>query len=159
MDSGAEPSDLAIPVLRLFGSHPVSDSKDLWRRMLFNILCNNTDDQLGNHGFLWDGKGWRLSPTYDIVPYPQVGLERDLAIGVGSNGRQATLKNALSEAASFGFSKAEAIALALDIQKTVKANWEGVYRNAGITAVELERLRNCFIACDEPIQQVDGEAI
>ena len=96
--------------------------------MLFNILCNNTDDHLRNHGFLWDGKGWRLSPAYDIVPYPQVSLERDLAIGVGSNGRQATLKNALSEAASFGFSKSEAIALALDIQKTVKANWEGVYK-------------------------------
>lgn len=29
----------------------------------------------------------------------------------------------------------------------------------GITAAELERLGNCFIACDEPIQQVDGEAI
>ena len=145
--------------LRLFGSDLVSDSKDLWRRMLFNILCNNTDDHLRNHGFLWDGKGWRLSPAYDIVPYPQVSLERDLAIGVGSNGRQATLKNALSEAASFGFSKPEAIALALDIQKTVKANWEGVYNNSGITAAELERLRNCFIACDEPLQQVDEEAI
>jgi serine/threonine-protein kinase HipA len=145
--------------LRLFGSDPGKDSKDLWRRMLFNILCNNTDDHLRNHGFLWDGKGWRLSPAYDIVPYPQVSLERDLAIGVGSNGRQATLKNALSEAASFGFSKSEAIALALDIQKTVKANWEGVFNNSGITAAELERLRNCFIACDEPIQQVEGEAI
>jgi serine/threonine-protein kinase HipA len=93
------------------------------------------------------------------VLYPQISLERDLAIGVGSNGRQATLKNALSEAASFGFSKSEAIALALDIQKTVKANREGVFNNSGITAPELERLRNCFIACDEPIQQVDGEAI
>jgi serine/threonine-protein kinase HipA len=145
--------------LRLFGSDPLNDSKELWRRMLFNILCNNTDDHLRNHGFLWDGKGWRLSPAYDIVPYPQVSLERDLAIGVGSNGRQATLKNALSEVASFGFSKSEATALALDIQKTVKANWEVVYKNSGITTAELERLRNCFIACDEPIRQVDGEAI
>jgi len=68
------------------------------------------------------------------------------------------LKNALSEAASFGFSKSEAFAFTLDIQKTVKANWEGVFNNSGINAAELERLRNCFIACDEPIQQVEGEA-
>jgi serine/threonine-protein kinase HipA len=127
--------------------------------MLFNILCNNTDDHLRNHGFLWDGKGWRLSPAYDIVPYPQVSLERDLAIGVGRNGRQATLKNALSDAASFGLSQSQAVALAVDAQKKVKANWEEVFKKSGITAAELERLRTCFIACDEPIQQPDVDAI
>jgi serine/threonine-protein kinase HipA len=122
-----------------------------------NIPCNNTDDHLRNHGFLWDGKGWRLSPAYDIVPYPQVSLERDLAIGVGRNGRQATLKNALSDAASFGLSLPQAIGLALDIQKKVKENWEGVFKDSGIVGVELERLRTCFIACDETIQQPDAD--
>jgi len=145
--------------LRLFGSDPVKDSKELWLRMLFNILCNNTDDHLRNHGFLWDGKGWRLSPAYDIVPYPQVSLERDLAIGVGRNGRQATLKNALSDAASFGLPQSQAIGLALDIQKKVKASWEAVFKDSGITGVELERLRTCFIACDEAIQQPEADAI
>ncbi len=43
--------------LRLFESDPVKDAKELWRRMAFNILCNNNDDHLRNHGFLWDGKG------------------------------------------------------------------------------------------------------
>jgi serine/threonine-protein kinase HipA len=145
--------------LRLFGSDPVKDSKELWRRMLFNILCNNTDDHLRNHGFLWDGKGWRLSPAYDIVPYPQVSLERDLAIGVGRNGRQATLKNALSDAVSFGLSQSQAVVLAVDVQKKVKANWEEVFRKSGITHAEFERLRTCFIACDEPIQQPGADAI
>jgi serine/threonine-protein kinase HipA len=145
--------------LRLFGSDPVKDSKELWQRMLFNILCNNTDDHLRNHGFLWDGKGWRLSPAYDIVPYPQVRLERDLAIGVGRNGRQATLKNALSDAASFGLSQSQAVALAVDAQKKVKTNWEEVFKKSGITGAELERLHTCFIACDEPIQQPDADAI
>ena len=127
--------------------------------MLFNILCNNTDDHLRNHGFLWDGNGWRLSPAYDIVPYPQVSLERDLAIGVGRNGRQATLKNALSDAASFGLSQYQAVVLAVNAQKKVKANWEEVFRKSGITHAELERLRTCFIACDELIQQPDADAI
>jgi serine/threonine-protein kinase HipA len=145
--------------LRLFGSDPVKDSKELWLRMLFNILCNNTDNHLRNHGFLWDGSGWRLSPAYDIVPYPQVSLERDLAIGVGRNGRQATLKNALSDAASFGLPQSQAIGLALDIQKKVKASWEAVFKDSGITGVELERLRTCFIACDAAIQQPEADAI
>jgi serine/threonine-protein kinase HipA len=30
--------------LRRFGSDPVKDAKELWRRMVFNILCNNNDE-------------------------------------------------------------------------------------------------------------------
>lgn len=138
--------------LRLFGSDPVSDAKELWRRMLFNILCNNTDDHLRNHGFLWDGKGWRLSPGYDILPFPQVSVERDLAIGVGRNGRRATIHNALSDIASFGLSREEAVAMARTMQQTVKGVWEDLFRSNGFTTAEIERLRTCFIACDEMIQ-------
>jgi serine/threonine-protein kinase HipA len=138
--------------LRLFGSAPVHDAKELWRRMVFNILCNNTDDHLRNHGFLWDGKGWRLSPAYDIVPFPSVSLDRDLAIGVGRDGRRATLNNALSDVASFGLSRTEAVSTALAMQKAVKTGWEALFRRNGFPTAEIERLRNCFIACDELIE-------
>jgi serine/threonine-protein kinase HipA len=144
--------------LRLFGSDPAKDLPELWRRMLFNILCNNTDDHMRNHGFLWDGKGWRLSPAYDIVPYPQVSLDRDLAIGVGRDGRRATLKNALSSVASFGLSPSEAIPMVRKIQKTVRATWEDTFKSSGLTHGEIERLRTCFIACDEPIPEADVES-
>jgi serine/threonine-protein kinase HipA len=145
--------------LRLFGSDHKKDSRELWRRMAFNILCNNTDDHLRNHGFLWDGKGWRLSPAYDILPYPQVSLDRDLAIGVGRDGRRATMKNALSDSAGFGLSRSEAISMALAIQQAVKTNWENVFRESGLATAEIARLRSCFIACDEIIQaDEDGSA-
>jgi serine/threonine-protein kinase HipA len=73
----------------MLAERTAEDARELWRRMVFNILCNNTDDHLRNHGFLWDaGKhGWRLSPLYDVVPFPQVGQERYLAIGVGRQGQ------------------------------------------------------------------------
>ena len=119
--------------------------------MVFNILCNNNDDHLRNHGFLWDGRGWRLSPGYDIVSFPQVGTERDLAIGVGRYGRRATLHNALSEVASFGLSRSEGVASAQTMQQVVKANWEPLCVQNGFSALEIERLRNCFLACDESI--------
>ena len=39
-----------------------TDLKELWSRIVFNILVTNTDDHLRNHGFiLIPGKGWRLS--------------------------------------------------------------------------------------------------
>jgi len=140
--------------LRVLGSNPVQDAKELWRRMLFNILCNNTDDHLRNHGFLWDGKGWRLSPAYDIMPFAEVGLERYLAIGVGKNGRQATVHNALSEVASFGLSRPEAVAMARDMQTTMKARWESLFKDHGLSVAETARLRTCFIACDEPVAEL-----
>jgi serine/threonine-protein kinase HipA len=143
--------------LRLFGSDPVTDAKELWQRMVFNILCNNNDDHLRNHGFLWDGKGWRLSPAYDILPYSQVSLDRDLAIGVGRDGRRATIKNALSDIASFGLSRSQALPMALAMQKTVKATWEDTFKSTGFTEPEIQRVRTCFIACDEPIQEAEGE--
>jgi serine/threonine-protein kinase HipA len=144
--------------LRLFGSDHKKDSQELWRRMAFNILCNNTDDHLRNHGFLWDGKGWRLSPGYDVLPFPQVSLDRDLAVGVGRDGRRATMRNALSDVAGFGLSRSEAIAMAKAIQQAVKTSWEKLFRENGLATADIERLRNCFIACDEVIQgdEADG---
>ena len=31
-------------------------------------MISNTDDHLRNHGFLLTGKGWKLSPAFDINP-------------------------------------------------------------------------------------------
>jgi len=132
--------------LRLFGSQPKEDARELWQRMVFNILCSNTDDHLRNHGFLWDGKGWRLSPAYDIVPYPQVGTERFLAIGVGREGRKATLDNALSDAAAFGLSQGEADSLAAAMQEKVRKEWEKLFKDCGFGTTEIDRLRGCFTA-------------
>lgn len=97
-------ADLAA-ALRQHGTSVRADLKELFRRMVFNILVTNDDDHLRNHGFLWDGKGWRLSPLYDVVPKPQVGLDRRLVLGVGSDGRSATLTNALSTSAQFDLSR------------------------------------------------------
>jgi hypothetical protein len=38
------------------------------------------------------------------------------------------------------------------MQQTVKTGWEGLFKSNGFTAAEIERLRSCFIACDEAIQ-------
>jgi serine/threonine-protein kinase HipA len=139
--------------LRLFGSHFKEDVRELWVRMLFNILCNNTDDHLRNHGFLWDGSGWRLAPAYDILPFPQVSTERYLALGVGKHGRRSTLANALSAATNFGLQYDEAAKIAFTLQHKVKTTWEQTFKESGFSSAEIERIRSCFIACDEEIFQ------
>jgi serine/threonine-protein kinase HipA len=46
------------------------DLEQLFRRVLFNILIGNRDDQLRKHGFLRAGDGWQLSPAFDVTPNP-----------------------------------------------------------------------------------------
>ena len=47
---------------------PETDCQEVFRRMVFNILANNTDDHNKNFTFLMDRKGsWRLSPAYDMT--------------------------------------------------------------------------------------------
>ena len=44
------------------------DSEEVFRRMVFNILANNTDDHNKNFSFLMDEQGrWCLSPAYDLT--------------------------------------------------------------------------------------------
>ncbi|MCQ2088025.1 MAG: type II toxin-antitoxin system HipA family toxin [Bacilli bacterium] len=45
-----------------------TECEEVFRRMVFNILSNNTDDHKKNFSFLMNKKGeWYLSPAYDIT--------------------------------------------------------------------------------------------
>ncbi len=47
---------------------PEADCQEVFKRMVFNILANNTDDHNKNFSFIMDRNGsWRLSPAYDIT--------------------------------------------------------------------------------------------
>ena len=136
--------DLA-EVLRRLGSNPRPDLRELFRRMAFNILVGNDDDHLRNHAFVFDGRGWRLSPLYDVVPRPHVGSNGRLILAAGESGHAATLANALTGAAAFGLKREEAAALLEDLRGRVSARWKAALSEAGIGAIDIERLANCFI--------------
>ena len=47
---------------------PETDCCEVFRRMVFNVLANNTDDHNKNFSFVMSEDGnWRLSPAYDIT--------------------------------------------------------------------------------------------
>ncbi len=55
---------------------PSADLRELWRRMVFNLLITNVDDHLHNHGFLYAGRGqWQLAPAFDLNPFPDKDRE------------------------------------------------------------------------------------
>ena len=135
--------DLA-DVLRRFGSEPRRDMRELFRRLGFNILVGNDDDHLRNHGFLFDGRGWRLSPLYDVVPKPRAGREWRLILNAGANGHEPTLANALTGAAAFGLDREEAASMLEELRAAVGQRWQAAMKDAGLAAGDIERLAPCF---------------
>lgn len=148
--------DLA-EVLRRFGSDPRRDLRELFRRMAFNILVGNDDDHLRNHAFLFDGRGWRLSPLYDVVPMPHIGSNGRLILAVGERGHEATLANALTGAAPFGLKREEAAALLEDLRVRIGARWNAALSEAGMGAIDIERFANCFTESNRAEWQNDGQ--
>lgn len=57
--------------LRRISARPTEDVRELWRRLLFNLLITNVDDHLWNLGVLYAGNGqWQLAPAFDVNPFP-----------------------------------------------------------------------------------------
>ena len=142
--------DLAA-ALRQHGSRVREDLAELFARMVFNVLVCNDDDHPRNHGFLWDGRGWILSPLYDVVPKPQIGLERRLAIGVGPRGREASVANALAGSAQFGLDPHIAKDTVLRLAAQVAALWRPSFTEAGLDPDTVERFATCFRQADPDV--------
>ncbi len=121
------------------------DRRELFARMVFNILVSNQDDHLRNHAFVRDGntKGWRLSPLYDVVPTPQVATERRLHLSVGPQGRLATLTNALEAHGAFGLLRPTAKEIIERVAMKVRA-WKVHFERTGVPAKEIAKVGSAF---------------
>jgi len=121
---------LLAQVRRLTGEEATlgADLKELFRRMVFNVLIDNTDDHERNHGFLYDG-GWRLAPAFDVSS--QLTALGYQAMKVGADDTRSTLANALSECEHFGLRPEKALGLVNQLIDSTGALPE-VYREAGV---------------------------
>ena len=131
---------LASILLRL--GHPNRQAamrEELFQRMVFNILMDNTDDHERNHSIslnLSDGY-YDLTPAYDVVPSLQnLGYQ---ALTVGSSGAESSLENALTDINEFGIKKPRAMALVQQVAATVE-QWAGHFRQCGVCDADMEQL-------------------
>lgn len=132
-----------VEALRLGGSQVDADTRQLWRRLVFNILVSNTDDHLRNHGFLRDPKGWRLAPAYDLNPMPTDVRPRIHALAIDEAGGSSSLETALAAAPAFGLGSADSRAIALEVASAV-ATWRTVAKRQGIKPSEIDRMSSAF---------------
>ncbi|MBR2834359.1 MAG: type II toxin-antitoxin system HipA family toxin [Coriobacteriales bacterium] len=124
------------------GSQPQADIPELWRRILFSCLIGNTDDHMRNHGFLWDTKGWRLSPAFDINPTPGNG-QKFLRNAIDLDDNSASVELVLKTCEYYRVSPSEA-QKTLSHMKASIAHWQSVARSCGISPASIEYMRTCF---------------
>ena len=123
---------------------------ELFRRMLFNILIDNTDDHEKNHSLIHlpasrTGK-LHLAPAYDVLPTNSGQGHQEFT--VGAEGRESTLKNAMSQCALFGLSNDAAAQAVLEIIAVVNG-WKGHFESCGVTGTDIDNLAD----------RIDGEAL
>jgi serine/threonine-protein kinase HipA len=133
--------------------HPavvVPDTKDLFRRMVYNIFVTNNDDHLRNHGFVWDPRylGWRLSPLYDVTPNTSAAQDRFLHLGVGPQGKYAHLDNALAAHSRFRLSETVAAEVIAQVWGTLRV-WKVRFEASGVPGEQIEKVQTAFRHIDD----------
>lgn len=132
-----------VEALRQHGAATQLDIDELFRRIAFSILINNVDDHLHNHGFLHVEFGkWRLSPAFDINPFPERARERKTWI-TDDTGPEATIDALLSAAEYFAVSPSRARQI-VDEVKAAVATWRAVGGTIGMTRDELDEYADAF---------------
>jgi serine/threonine-protein kinase HipA len=133
-------SDLADRVRQRF-IEPQATLAELYRRLVFNVLVGNTDDQARNHSAFWNGRDLSLTPAYDICPQLRTGQEATQAMDIGGvAGNASTLTNALSVCGKFQLRVPDARAMIEHLIAAVENNWVRVCNEAGLATVERDRL-------------------
>lgn len=131
--------ELAQLIRRL--AHPAqvhAQQQELFRRMVFNLLIDNTDDQEKNHALVRaEGSYYALSPAFDVLPAAQgLGYQQ---MRVGAQGHEASIANALSEARAFGLTQTQAHQMVREIATEV-AQWKPVFRSLGVCDANIDLL-------------------
>ena len=117
------------------------DMQELFRRMVFNILIDNTDDHEKNHALMVvaptrQGK-YRLAPAYDVLTTNSGQGTQEFIVGLDL--RDSTLTNAMSQCELFGYSPAQAAAAVVRVIRVVDG-WRAHFAACGVSDADLASL-------------------
>jgi serine/threonine-protein kinase HipA len=126
------------------------DARELFRRMVFNILIDNTDDHEKNHSLMvaapFSHGRVKLAPAYDVLPTNSgQGYQEFIC---GTHGRDSTLDNAMSQCDAFGLLPAEAAGEVAKVIEVV-STWRQHFAGAGVKPRDIESLA----------ERIDGPAL
>lgn len=123
-------------IIRYRFTNPKETLKELFSRLVFNILCGNTDDHARNHAAFWDGKELILTPAYDICPQGRSGNEASQAMLISGNNNLSQLKSCLETAHNFLLSEDDALLIFEKLIPLIEEKWDSVCDEAGLSEVD-----------------------
>jgi serine/threonine-protein kinase HipA len=110
--------------------------RELFARIVFNILCGNTDDHARNHAAFWDGEMLTLTPAYDICPQGRAGQEASQAMLISGQNRMSRIASCLETAHHFLVPDDEALAMVEAQLRCIGENWDAICAEATLSQTE-----------------------
>ena len=124
-------------VIRDRFTEPEATVRELFARIVFNILVSNNDDHPRNHAAFWDGKSLPLTPAYDIAPQPRAGGETAQVMAIGRDGwRMSQVAGCIRYANEYHLSQSEAREIIDHEIDVIESNWDDVCDRAELTEVD-----------------------
>lgn len=116
--------------------------KELFGRIVFNILISNTDDHARNHAAFVDGEGGlELTPAYDICPQNRTGQEAAQAMAFGPDGeRLSQVTECLRVARFYDLSERDARNIIDGQLDVIRTQWNEAAEEATLTRAERDRM-------------------
>lgn len=132
--------------------------RELFSRIVFNILCGNTDDHARNHAAFWDGQTLRLTPAYDICPQNRTGHEASQAMLIAGDDRMSRISSCLNAAGHFLLSRKEAIAIVEHQLTCIIGHWDALCAEAKLTETDRAFLWGRQFLNPYAFEDLDGDA-
>ena len=123
-------------IIRLRFNNPKQTLKEMYSRLIFNILCGNTDDHARNHAAFWDGKDLSLTPAYDICPQGRAGGEASQAMSLIGGNNLSKLSLCIDVAHHFLLNNQQARAIIEKQTQLIKDNWDSVCDEASLSKID-----------------------
>ena len=113
-----------------------STLRELYARIVFNILCGNTDDHARNHAAFWDGHQLALTPAYDICPQSRSGQQASQAMLIHGADRSSQIATCIAAASTFLLGREEAITIVNHQVNVIGHEWHAVCDEADLSEVD-----------------------
>ncbi len=123
-------------IMRKRFEDPKDTLRELYGRLVFNILCGNTDDHARNHAAFWNGKSLSLTPAYDICPQGRAVGEATQAMLIQGKNRVSMISSSIAAAHHFLLNKNEAFNIYQAQRQVIEENWENVCEEASLSEVD-----------------------
>lgn len=145
-----------VDQLRIHGLAFKKDATELFSRLVFNVLIGNTDDHARNHSFFVEGNTIRLTPAYDITPFPRAGGEASHGMKITQRSNLSRIRLCLETAPEFGLSEDKARSIVEAQVRGIAENFDGLCEEIGMAQTTRSQLRrravlnpDVFSGCEE----------